>query len=238
MGGVVRIRLGLWENTDVEILEDTAQQITAKLFFKDLDGNVVVTMMYDKCAAIERLGLWDSLYSLADRINLPWLIGGDFNVILNGEEKIGGLPGFPQEYEDFALCVNSYELTDINFKGSPFTWWNGRTTQNFVKPFKFLDFWTEHKDFTDVIRQHWQATNTTDVFLSFKQKLKSVKTALSQWSKHTFGDIFKQLCIREDIVRVKEDLFEEFSTEGNIMILQRAQAELQKYLHYEEEFWR
>ncbi|KAH0650456.1 hypothetical protein KY284_030368 [Solanum tuberosum] len=31
--------------------------------------------------------------------------GGDFNVILNDEEKIGGLPVYPQEYENFAFCV-------------------------------------------------------------------------------------------------------------------------------------
>lgn len=54
------------------------------------------------------------------------MIGGDFNIIINEEEKIGGLPVYPNEYEDFAFCVNLCELVGINFKGSPFTWWNGR----------------------------------------------------------------------------------------------------------------
>ncbi|XP_059284804.1 uncharacterized protein LOC132038098 [Lycium ferocissimum] len=272
------------ENIDVDILEDTAQQITVKLFFQELHKNMVVTMVYAKCDEVERVNLWDCLCNLSATMSMPWLIGGDFNVILNEEEKIGGLPVFPQEYEDFACCVNSCELSEVNFKGSPFTWWNGRTngecifkrldrmlvndlfqswfgqievdhlsrtgsdhaplllsctdqTQTFIKTFKFLKFWTEHADFPDVVRQHWQG-DSIDVFLAFKQKLKSVKTALSQWSKHTFGDIFKQLSIREEIVRIKEDLFEEFPTEGNRMILQRAQAELKKYMHYEEEFWR
>ncbi|KAH0695912.1 hypothetical protein KY289_013394 [Solanum tuberosum] len=62
---------------------------------------------------------------------------GDFNVISIDEEKIGGLHFYPQEYEDFAFCVNSCELFDINFKGSPFTWWNGRDDVECI--FKRLD---------------------------------------------------------------------------------------------------
>ncbi|XP_060200458.1 uncharacterized protein LOC132628710 [Lycium barbarum] len=230
------------ENIDMEILEDTAQQITVKLFFQELHKNMVVTMVYAMCDEVERVNLWDCLCNISATMSVPWLIGGDFN-----------------EYEDFACCVNSCELFEVNFKGNPFTWWNGRTngecifkrldrilvndpfqswfcqievdhlsrtgsdhaplllsctdkTQTFLKTFKFLKFWTEHANFPEVVRQHWQG-DSADVFLAFKQKLKSVKSALSQWSKYTFGDIFKLLSIREEIVRIKEDLFEEFPTE-------------------------
>ncbi|XP_059289345.1 uncharacterized protein LOC132042852 [Lycium ferocissimum] len=162
----------------------------------------------------------------------PWLIGGDFNVILNEEEKIGGLPVFPQEYEDFAFCLHSCELHEMPFKGSPFTWWNGRAAndcifkrtgsdhaplllscgdqvQNFIKPCRFLKFWVEHDTFLNFIKQQWEAYLSDD-----------------------------QLVIREDIVKIKEQLFEENPFEENRMVMQRAQAELKLYLHYEEEFWR
>ncbi|XP_060200158.1 uncharacterized protein LOC132628392 [Lycium barbarum] len=68
--------------------------------------------------------------------------------------------------------------------------------------------------------------------------MKKAKSALSNWSKETFGDLFKQLTIREDIVKIKEQLFEESPLEENRMVLQKAQAEFKKYLHIEEEFWR
>lgn len=51
---------------------------------------------------------------------------GDLNVILNDEEKLRGLLVYTKEYEDFAFCVNSCELFDVNFKGIHFTWWNMR----------------------------------------------------------------------------------------------------------------
>ncbi|KAK4710101.1 hypothetical protein R3W88_004614 [Solanum pinnatisectum] len=65
------------------------------------------------------------------------MVGGDFNVILGDEEQIGGLLVYPQEYEYFAFCVNSCDLFDLRFSGSPFTWWNGRIDARCI--FKRLD---------------------------------------------------------------------------------------------------
>lgn len=53
-----------------------------------------------------------------------------------------------------------------------------------------------------------------------------------------FGNIFKQLTIREDIVKTKEKLFEEEPSTVNRMIMQKAQVVFKKYLHYEGKFWK
>ncbi|XP_070041015.1 uncharacterized protein [Nicotiana tomentosiformis] len=218
-------------------------------------------------------------------MELPWVVGGNFNVILSEEEKIEGLAVYPTEYEDFTFCVNSCELFDLGYKGRPITWWNGRPNAEcifkrldrilvnlpfqtmfpnieveylirigsdhapllmaygdqdlqFVKPFKFLNFWTKHEYFMEVIRQNCMANFTGDPFLMFKQKLKRVNIVLSKWSKLTYGDIFKQLAIIEDMVRMKEMLFKEEPTMENRIILQQAQAELKKYLSIKELYWK
>ncbi|XP_060210576.1 uncharacterized protein LOC132637514 [Lycium barbarum] len=98
---------------------------------------MVVIIVYAKCSEVERMQLWDSLYLLASNMTSPWLLGGDFNDILNEEVKIGGLLVLPQEYEDFAFCLNSCELHEMPFKGSPFTWWNGSAANDCI--FKRLD---------------------------------------------------------------------------------------------------
>ncbi|XP_060183051.1 uncharacterized protein LOC132613005 [Lycium barbarum] len=245
-------------NVDVEVLLDTEQSITVKLQFQDFNKDMVVTMVYAKCSKVERLQLWDSLYLLTSNMTSPWLVGGDFNVIMNEEEKIGGLPVLPQEYEDFAFCLNSCELHEMPFKGSPFTWWNGRATNDCI--FKRLDRIVHNDTFQNWFGhlgvEHLSRTGSNHApllvscgdqvekfvkpfrFLKFWLKMKKLKTALSTWSKTTFGDIFKQLAIREEIVKIKEQLFEENPSEENRMVMQRAQAELKMYLHYEEEFWR
>ncbi|KAG5600401.1 hypothetical protein H5410_031771 [Solanum commersonii] len=68
--------------------------------------------------------------------------------------------------------------------------------------------------------------------------MKKTKAALSNWSKVSFGDIFKQLSIREEIVRMKEELFEASLIADNRRILHQAHAELKKYVHFKKEYWR
>ncbi|XP_075081945.1 uncharacterized protein LOC142166460 [Nicotiana tabacum] len=164
----------------------------------------------------KQLGLWDNLYYLVADMELPWVVRGDFNVILNEDEKIGGLLVYPPEVEDFALCVNFCCLFDTGYKGRPFTW---EEAPQLVKPFKFLNFWTTHSTFTCVVKQNLVADFVGDPFLMFKQKL-------------------KRLAIREDIVRIKEMLFKEEPTIENRIVLQQGQVELKKCLNFEEQFWK
>ncbi|XP_060170729.1 uncharacterized protein LOC132601672 [Lycium barbarum] len=53
-----------------------------------------------------------------------------------------------------------------------------------------------------------------------KAMIQQMKEALSVWSKEAFSDIFRQLIIMEDIVRIKEQLFEEEPTVENRTVLQ------------------
>ncbi|XP_060211805.1 uncharacterized protein LOC132639371 [Lycium barbarum] len=256
-----KIWLFVNDNVDVEILQDLEQQITIKLLFQDWNKSLMVTMVYAKCDHLERISLWDSLYSLADQMELPWLVGGDFNVIMNEDEKIGGLPVSPDEYGDFAFCSDYiFKRLDRIIANSKLQDWFahmevqhlsrtgsyhalllltcGESSQHIRKPFRFLKFWIEHESFLEVVNQAWITYFKGDDFIRFKLKLKNVKSALSAWSKETFSDIFKQLEVREEVVRIKEQCFEEDPTPMNRMVLQQAQRALKKYVHYEEEFWR
>lgn len=56
--------------------------------------------------------------------------------------------------------------------------------KNKCKPFTFLNFWTEHESFKQVVR--CAANDIDNPFFSFKEKL---KTALTSWSKEVNGDI-------------------------------------------------
>ncbi|XP_059291461.1 uncharacterized protein LOC132044942 [Lycium ferocissimum] len=240
-------------NVDVQVLSDTTQQISLKIVLLDQNKSLVITLVYVKCNESKRLQLWDDIYQVADSINLPWLVGGDFNVVLHEDEKIGVIPIQPQDYEDFAFCVNSCELMETSFKGSHFTWWNGRRGSNCIferfdrvfinQQFQqwFAQIEVEHltrTGFLSIVRDNWSSNLDRNPFMLFKQKLKHTKKILSAWSKEVYGEIFKQLIIREEIVRIKEELFEEDPSPLNIMVLQQALAELKKYLHFEEEFWR
>ncbi|KAG5590749.1 hypothetical protein H5410_041263 [Solanum commersonii] len=231
-----KIWVFIQDHIQVGVLSDTEQQLTLQLNFQNSSESLITTIVYAKCDTQERLTLWNEIYSLSHNMNLPWIVGDR------------GLPVTPNEVEDIAFCVNSCDLLDINFKGSPFTWWNGKADNyaplllsfggqqpHIRKPFKFLKFWVEEADFKDVVKRSWVAQENSDIFITIKQKMKNTKYALACWSKERFGDIFKQLIIREKIVRLKEEFFEENPTISNRIVLQSAQAELKRYLHFEED---
>ncbi|XP_009595534.1 uncharacterized protein [Nicotiana tomentosiformis] len=245
-----------------DVVIDTDQQLTIMVYHQDIENHIMMTFVYAKCSSLERLELWDNLYYLDRDMELPWVVGGDFNMILNEEEKIGGLPVYPPEYEDFVFYVNSCGLFDMGYKGSPFIWWNGRPNsecifkrldRSFVNmPFQTLFPSTEVEHYIRTGFDHApllmssgkQSTQIAKTFkflnfwikhASFMEKLKRVKIALSKWSKLTYGDIFKQLALREDAVRVKEMIFEEEPTVENRIVLQKAQFELKRYLSIEEQ---
>lgn len=98
---------------------------------------MVITTIYARCSALERLELWNNLECLAEEINVPWVIGGDFNVIMNEFEELGGLPVTQQEVVNFAQCINNCGLSEINFTESLYTWRNKRIENDCI--FKRLD---------------------------------------------------------------------------------------------------
>ncbi|XP_059294411.1 uncharacterized protein LOC132047376 [Lycium ferocissimum] len=230
------------DHVEVHVVSDIEQEITLKLFLQEHNKYMITNLVYAKYDDHERLKLWDR---------------GDFNVVLNDEEKICGTPSVPQDYEDFAFCINSHELEETSFKGSPFTWWNGRAKNNSI--YERLDRiavnshmqnWFGNVEVERLSRtgsdyaplfttlDNWPGDSDGNLVLNFKKKIKQVKGALSAWRKVAFSDIFKQLIIREEIVRVKEQLFEDEPTVENRCILQLAQAEMKKHLHFDEEFWK
>ncbi|XP_060170556.1 uncharacterized protein LOC132601490 [Lycium barbarum] len=234
------------DNIDVEVLIDSPLQITLKLFLQDLNQHLITTLVYAKYSASESLELWEDIYHLSNTLSCSWLIGGDFNVFLNDEEKTGGNLIQPQDIEDFAFCINSCDLEEVNFKGSPFTWWNGIADEACI--FERLDRmlvnsllldnleilkWNILQELDQImlhffvpmvisirIRLNWSTWEHEDPFINFKSKMKKLKEVLSKWSKEVFGDIFKQLIIREEIVRLNEQLFDENLSQGRRKKLQ------------------
>lgn len=63
---------------------------------------------------------------------------------------------------------------------APLLMLSGKEATLFVKPFKFINFWTQHESFKNMLMQNWVVDFVGDPFIMFKQKLKKVKGALSK----------------------------------------------------------
>nr|XP_016513341.1 PREDICTED: uncharacterized protein LOC107830328 [Nicotiana tabacum] len=229
---------------EVTVMYNMVQQLSLRLFHTESHVEFVLTLIYAKCDAIERIELWDSLYEMARNMDQAWLVGGDFNVIWDEEEKFGGLPVSLNEIDDFRHCINTCNLFDLGFKGSIFTWWNGRAEEDCI--FKRLDRCLANVEFQQIFPgievQHLSKTGSdqspiANPFILFNHKLKKVKKALSLWSKATFGDIFQKIASMEEVVMVHEAEFEANPTGMNRETLKKVQAELIKCLALEEKYW-
>ncbi|XP_059290764.1 uncharacterized protein LOC132044295 [Lycium ferocissimum] len=222
------------------VISESEQQVTLQLTHSSLNQSVLVSVVYAKCDRDEREELWEAMVELATQQDLPWIIGGDFNVIVSDEEKQGGLPVSSNETLDFSTCIQSCGLIDVGFTGRKFTWWNGRTEEECI--FKRLDRILVNQQVlnimpsttvTHLIRHgsdhaplHLECnSNALPIVKSFK--------FLNFWTNHhTFIEVIATI---EDTIKVKELQFKNNASRENRMQLHQAQAELTKFLHLEEE---
>jgi exonuclease III len=56
-----------------------------------------------------------------------WILGGDFNMILMLEEKIGGTKKLEQDSGKFKTLIDQLKLVDIESSNDTFTWSNRRS---------------------------------------------------------------------------------------------------------------
>ncbi|XP_060968791.1 uncharacterized protein LOC115710551 [Cannabis sativa] len=104
---------------DVNIIKCTSQLI--HLFVETIDKKIFLTFVYGFNDEIGRRKLWADLREIAS--TEAWVVLGDFNDILNKEERIGTKVKYKNSSE-FRDCVDDCHLEDVKFVGSFFTWCN------------------------------------------------------------------------------------------------------------------
>ncbi|KAG4109648.1 hypothetical protein ERO13_1Z049493v2 [Gossypium hirsutum] len=91
------------------------------------------TGFYGQTASRSRQQAWDILRRVHHKVNEGWIVGGDFNAILNLSEKEGGRSKPKVLMEDFCNILEELKLTDIKPCNGWFTWTNNREGDRLVK---------------------------------------------------------------------------------------------------------
>ncbi|KAA3476120.1 reverse transcriptase [Gossypium australe] len=120
-GHLVRVKSFSENHIDVEIQEDEEKP---RWRFTGFYGAPKVRNKAETWALLRRLG---------ENNSLPWLVGGDFNVILCAHEKKGGLPMEEARMEAFRRTLEDCLLEDIGFLGPWFTWERGRILERNIR---------------------------------------------------------------------------------------------------------
>ncbi|XP_070008060.1 uncharacterized protein LOC142165184 [Nicotiana tabacum] len=166
---------------------------------------------------------------MAIDMTVPWLVRDDFNVIWDEEEKFCRLLMSLNEVDDFRHHINAYNLSDLGFKRSIFTWWNGISEEDciFKRLDRFLGNMELQQTFPSLEVTHLSKIGSNhrpmllkcDIesspikksfrFLNFwvkdnTFKDEKLKKALSNRSRATYEDIFQNIADLEEVVLVHE----------------------------------
>ncbi|KAM7250684.1 hypothetical protein ACFE04_022567 [Oxalis oulophora] len=76
---------------------------------------------------------WELLCGLSGVSNLPWLVGGNFNEILNQSEKSGGLRRLEGKINNFRQGIHDCNLQEVTASGPFFTWKKNRSHGMFLE---------------------------------------------------------------------------------------------------------
>ena len=95
------------------------------------------TGVYGPNSLRDRRFLWEELLGLSSWWNVPWCVGGVFNVVRFPSERSGST-SFTASMRDFSHFISQKGLIDIPLQGGDFTWANSREVALKAKLDRFL----------------------------------------------------------------------------------------------------
>ncbi|KAL3637381.1 hypothetical protein CASFOL_018549 [Castilleja foliolosa] len=111
------------DNCQVVWVSSMEQAMTVKIKIHNMQ--IYSTFVYAQCTRSARKNLWDYIdQQQYDKDN--WILGGDFNCVLKASEKSGGNHPCITSISDFNSCLINNNLSELNYKGNPFTWGNNQ----------------------------------------------------------------------------------------------------------------
>lgn len=120
---------GLWCFWDdqairIRVLSFTAQLLNIALITNDSISNLI-SLVYASPSASIREQLYKYVENMAYYVNIPWILVGDFNMVLSQEDKRGGRP-VGAAVDRMQRMIDEYDLIEHAFSGHRFTWSNGQ----------------------------------------------------------------------------------------------------------------
>ncbi|KAF5475672.1 hypothetical protein F2P56_007452 [Juglans regia] len=124
----------LWRD-EVEAVVHTYTQHHISLMVKGAEGGKewLLTGFYGNPNTSRRKESWQLLQAINPGSLIGWVCVGDFNEILNFNEKWGGALRPKNQIDEFRAAVDACGLCDMDLVGNKFTWNNGRSGGAFTK---------------------------------------------------------------------------------------------------------
>ncbi|XP_026410064.1 uncharacterized protein LOC113305190 [Papaver somniferum] len=193
---------------------------------EQLVGGVLVISIHANSYTMNRRDLWKDLYGIS-LLDKSWLIIGDFNTVLNTNEKKGGRSLLTSAMSDFNDCVDSCGLIQAPKSGLVFSWCNGRVGKKIILcnldralfNLKWLDTfsgWHYHVA-TRELSDHGPLIGSDTVIGRALNTPFRLKKVIKVWNWEVFGNVQENLKKAED--KVMEETIKSDIDPTNISLL-------------------
>ena len=123
-GGIIL----MWDRRIVQCIEEATGTYSISCRFREVASGFewAFSGVYGPNRAVERSLMWEELAGVAAWWEVPWCVGGDFNVARYPTERLGSADFSPamREFSDFIFSMG---LIDLPMEGGSFTWSNARS---------------------------------------------------------------------------------------------------------------
>ncbi|XP_062116903.1 uncharacterized protein LOC133830841 [Humulus lupulus] len=153
-----------------------------------------ITFVYGFNEVRGREALWLDLKDLKSNIDEPWMIVGDFNEILNYDERAGS-KNHKKPSESFKECVMYCQMEDLKFSGSFFTWNNKQKPEERI--FSKIDHalvnlkWTDSFSNSEVVFLPEGEFDHCPILISFYQDVSTGKKPFRYFSMWKTAQSYK-----------------------------------------------
>jgi len=135
-----RILVG-WNSQKLNLtcIHSASQWLTCEVTQVSSPSPIRITFIYGHNNPAARLSLWEYLNQEShSTAGIPWIVLGDFNAILQANDRSGGDTHWPCYQDDFNACITQSELLQVPYSGLKYSWHNGQLGDNTIQ--KKLDW--------------------------------------------------------------------------------------------------
>lgn len=123
----------MWKDgIDIQIIDMQFNMINCIVTLDARVSPYLLSCLYGAVNLIDRNQQWSHLSNISHNYRTSWVILGDFNFILNNDEKEGGIPLTQNQLDVNNYLLQFAGLHSMDYIGNPYTWSNNRANDDLI----------------------------------------------------------------------------------------------------------
>ncbi|KAL0288896.1 UNVERIFIED_CONTAM: Retrovirus-related Pol polyprotein from type-2 retrotransposable element R2DM [Sesamum radiatum] len=191
------------EFIDVEFLNVGSQFVHCRVLIHELHETILITVVYGANEVSARRELWQGLIELAMTVgNVPWLVGGDFNAVLDMSEVSGASGDIRVAMNEFNDCILQTGLLSMPMQ---------------VSLFRFDNYLALSPGFLASVQSIWRHPIIGTLMYSVTRKLKALKSVFRQ-QRRSKGDLAMNVKLAAGFLEVVQNILQ-FDRHNSLLLL-------------------